>query len=251
MIDFHTHILPHLDDGAKDSEMAIAMLKSELSQGVTDVLLTSHYYGKRNSPERFIEKRNAAWAHLKPRAPQGINVHLGAEVHFTGVNVLDFDELCKLAIDGTEYILIEFPFTEKWSSGILSALSSFVYETSYTPIIAHVERYREVQKKPSIINELLEMGCLLQVNTSAFVNKKEKNLAFALLKKGLVDCIGTDAHDMGIRKPNMQEVKAVLEEAGYGEEWASIQEKMRAVLQGKKIERPEIKPIKKIFGKYI
>jgi protein-tyrosine phosphatase len=250
MIDFHTHILPHFDDGAKDTAMATAMLESEVRQGVTDVLLTSHFYGKKHSPDRFLEKRNAAWARLKPKAPEGLNVHLAAEVHFTGVNVLAYDELCKLAIADTKYILIEFPFTEKWSVGVLSALSTFIDETGYTPIIAHVERYREIKKKPALINELLAMGCLLQVNTSAFLNKREKSLALALLRREAIHCIGTDAHDMSIRKPNLKEVKAELEAQGFVEAWEKIQTTMRMVLRGEEVKPQPIKPIKHVFGKY-
>ena len=113
IVDFHTHILPQLDDGANDETMAIAMLESEVKQGVTDVLFTPHYYGKTCSPDDFLEQRNEAWNSLKTHAPVGLNVYLGAEVHFTGVNVIDYEELCKLAIADTEYILIEFPFTEQ------------------------------------------------------------------------------------------------------------------------------------------
>ena len=50
MIDIHTHILPHFDDGAKNSDMSAAMLKAEAGQGVDTVVLTSHYYGKKRSP---------------------------------------------------------------------------------------------------------------------------------------------------------------------------------------------------------
>ena len=250
MIDFHTHILPHFDDGAKDTAMATAMLESEVRQGVTDVLLTSHYYGKRHSLDRFLEKRNAAWARLKPNAPEGLNVHLAAEVHFTGVNVLAYDELCKLAIADTKYILIEFPFTEKWSVGVLSALSTFIDETGYTPIIAHVERYREIKKKPALINELLAMGCLLQVNASAFLNKQEKSLALALLRREAIHCIGTDAHDMSMRKPNLKEVKAELEAQGFVEAWEKIQTTMRIVLRGEEVKPQPIKPVQRFFSKY-
>ena len=250
MIDFHTHILPQLDDGANDETMAIAMLESEVKQGVTDVLFTPHYYGKTCSPDDFLEQRNEAWNSLKTHAPVDLNVYLGAEVHFTGVNVMDYEELCKLAIADTEYILIEFPFTEQWSVGLFSALSAFIEETGYTPIIAHVERYLEIKKNPWLINELLDLGCLLQVNTSAFFNKQEKSLVLALLNRGVIHCIGTDAHDTGIRKPNLQEAKTAFEEQGFAEAWANIQNTMQAVLRGEEVKTQPVKPIKRLFGKY-
>ena len=251
MVDFHTHILPHIDDGAKDTEMAKAMLQAEVDAGVTDVLLTPHYYGRKHSPDQFIEKRNGMWSHLRAYTPEVLKVHLAAEVHFTGMNVPEYDELCKLAIGDTKYILLEFPFTSKWKSSLMDVLSDFIYETGYTPIIAHVERYREVIKRPAYAKELIEMGCLLQVNATAFVDKHEKKLAFALLDKGMIHCIGTDAHDMGIRKPNLMQAKNALEEAGYGEQWENIQTNMHKILNGESIQVVEPVKIKRFFGKYL
>ena len=251
MVDFHTHILPHIDDGAKDTEMAKAMLQSEVKDGVTDILLTPHYYGKKHSPDRFIEKRNGMWLHLQSHTPENLNVHLGAEVHFTGVNVPDYEELCKLAIGDTNYILLEFPFTTKWTKSLLDVVADFIYETGYTPIIAHVERYNEVLKRPAYAKELIEMGCLLQVNSTAFITKKERAFAFALLGKGMVHCVGTDTHDMSIRKPNLAHVKTAVEEAGYAKEWAEVQSNMQKILKGEPVEVRVPSKIKRFFGKYI
>ena len=251
MIDFHTHILPHIDDGANDTAMATAMLESEVKQGVTDVLLTPHYYGKKHGPERFVEKRDEIWSHLQPNIPVGLKVRLGAEVHFTGLEIIDYEALCELAIEGTKYILIEFPFLIKWPRGILDELAEFIYETGYTPIIAHIERYREVIKHPSYATKLVNMGCLLQINAGAFTIKREKNFVLTLLERDMVHCVGSDAHDMGIRKPNMLELKTAMEEAGYGERWTEIQDRMKAILRGEEVKAKPATPIKRFFGKFI
>ncbi len=250
MIDIHTHILPHLDDGAKDTATAVAMLQAELAQGVDKVVLTSHFYGKRHSPQRFLEKRAEAFARLKEKIPQGIELYLGAEVHFTGVNTAEYEELCRLAIGDTKFILIEFPFTTVWTKSLMEKLSEFIYETGYTPIIAHVERYREVQKKPSIVSELAEMGCLMQVNADSFLQKRERGLAFALLKRGWVHCIGSDTHDMAERAPRLAEAKAEIEKAGYAHLWERAQEIAFRVLEGEQVRVERCKPVKKFFGKY-
>lgn len=249
MVDLHTHILPHIDDGAKDTEMSAAMLKAEKKQGVSTVVLTSHYYGKKRSPAEFIEHRNSLYDHIKPRIPSDLKVLLGAEVHFTGVNNAEYGELCKLAIEGTKYILIEFPFTNAWTKSLLDRLNDFIYYTDYTPIIAHAERYREIWKKPSLITELVSMGCLIQVNISSFVDKRVKKLAYAMLKHGYVHCLGTDAHDMSVRAPDWS-VKEKLLDEGYSAEWNRAQEIMEKVVAGEQV-RVEIgKPVKKFLGKY-
>lgn len=251
MIDIHTHILPHFDDGAKDTEIAKEMLQAELAQGTKTLVFTSHYYGRKHSPARYVEQRNEIFERLKQHLPEGMEYRLGAEVHFTGINVPDYDELCKLAIDGTKYILVEFPFTSKWTWELLDKLADFIYDTGYTPIIAHVERYKEVMEKPSLATELVEMGCLLQVNAESFLDKGTKGLAFALLKHGYVHCIGSDTHDMEMRNPGvLQEAKAALEKEGFADEWARAQEIMSHVLADEKVAVPIGKPIKKFLGKY-
>lgn len=250
MIDIHTHILPHIDDGAKDTETSIAMLNAEAAQGADTVVLTSHYYGKKYSPARFIERRNGAFERIRSQIPQGLNVRLGAEVHFTGFNVPEYEELCKLAIEGTEYILVELPFMEKWSGGLFNALSDFINETGYTPVIAHVERYREVLKNPAIVSELIRMGCLIQVNAQAFSEKRERNFVFALMKHNMVHCIGSDAHDMQRRSPDMTSAKETVTKAGYAAEWDNAQEIMRRILANKEVRVEAGAPVKKIFGFY-
>lgn len=250
MVDFHTHILPHLDDGAKESRVSVAMLESELAQGVSAVLCTPHFYGKRHTPARFIERRNAAYEKLKDRIPQGISVRLGAEVYFTGVNVLEEEDFCSLAIEGTKYVLVELPFDETWHGQILEKLSVLIADTGYIPIIAHVERYDEVRKNPEVLSKLVQMGCLIQVNAYAFLQKKDKGLAFTLLKHGMVDCIGSDAHDMEIRRPNLAEAKTEIIAAGYGAEWERIQENMRKILQNEQVLNGAKTPIKKFLWWY-
>ena len=249
MIDFHTHILPHLDDGAKDTATAMEMLCAEKAQGVSTVLCTPHYYGRRH-PDKFLSQRNAAYERLKERIPDGVTIRLGAEVHFTGINVPDYDELCKLAIDGTRYILLELPFVEKWTGGLLQAIADFAYDTGYTPIIAHVERYREVLKKPLIASQLIDMGCLLQVNARAFTEKRERKFAFALLEHGFVHCIGSDAHDLERRSVDILTAKRTVEEAGYKETWDNAQSIMQRILNDEEIRLATGTPIKKFLGSY-
>ncbi len=250
MIDFHTHILPCLDDGAKDVETATKMLQSELEQGVQTVVFTSHYYGKTISPSAFLEERKKAMDSLQPYIPSALNVRLGAEVHFTGINLPDYDQLCHLAIEGTRYILLELPFTTKWTEILVDRIYDFGYETGLIPIIAHVERYLEVLRKPSILSDLVGMGCLLQVNARAFTDKWERSLAFALLKRGWVHCIGSDAHDMDMRAPCLATAKKAFEETGGLQEWEQIQATMAKILDNKEVFCPKADPIKKFFGKY-
>ncbi|MBR2646104.1 MAG: hypothetical protein IKD47_00890 [Clostridia bacterium] len=251
MIDIHTHILPHIDDGAKDSQTSLEICLAELAQGVDTIVLTPHYYGKKRSPQQFLEKRAECFERLREKLPEGLSVRLGAEVHFTGLNMPKAEELCQLAIEDTKYILFEFPFTTLWTRDLFDKVGDFIYDTGYTPIIAHVERYHEVLKNPALVSDLVHMGCLIQVNTSAFLEKPTKKFALALLKHSLVHCLGTDTHNAGERAPDYAAAKAVVEEAGLGESWNEIQENMQKILVDEYVELFETKPVKKIFGVYI
>lgn len=250
MIDIHTHILPRFDDGAKDSATSVEMLQTELDQGVKTVVLTSHFYGRKHSPKHFLQRRAASYERIKDRIPEGLNVRLGAEVHFTGINLSDCEELCTLAIEGTKCILLEFPFTSKWTGELMDNLADFISETGFTPIIAHIERYHEVQKRPVYVTELINMGCLIQVNAQAFTNKKDKNFAFALLKKDLVHCIGSDTHDLELRSPDLLTAKAAVEGEGLAEKWERAQAIMQAVLNGEQPYFETEQVVKKFLGKY-
>ena len=68
---------------------------------------------------------------------------------------------------------------EKWSSRLFERLSIFMADTGYTPIIAHVERYEQVLKDPSLLTTLAQMGCLLQINAGAFLKRQTKRFALA------------------------------------------------------------------------
>ncbi len=250
MIDIHTHILPRFDDGAKDMHTAVAMLQAQAEQGVTTVVLTPHYYGKRFSPAQFLEQRKEAFARLREHLPEGMDIRLGTEVHFAGVNMPAFEELCKLAIEGTKYILIELPFTTVWTGGLIGQLADFINETGYIPIIAHVERYEEILRTPSLATELVQMGCLLQVNARSFWEKPTRGFTCALLKHGLVHCVGSDCHDMENRGVNLSEAKKFFSEKGFFNEWKRSQKITESVIAGEQVCVEAGKPLKKIFGKY-
>ncbi|MBQ8685491.1 MAG: hypothetical protein IJ514_04930 [Clostridia bacterium] len=249
MIDVHTHILPALDDGARTQEEAALLMEMEEKQGVKEVVFTPHYYGKKRSLEQFLVLREEAWSKLRPYMPSGVKKRLGAEVHLTGVNDPSDDALCALSIEGTSCVLVEFPFYTKWPKSLFVRLSRFIADTGYTPIVAHAERYRELLKNPSVATRLVEMGCLIQLNTRAFLEKTTRRFAFAMLKNGLVHCLGTDTHDTDSRAPDYQAARETVYAAGYGDKWQRVQTCMRDILDKRRV-RQAYKPVRKFFCRY-
>lgn len=250
MTDLHTHILPGIDDGAIDEGVSSEQMKSLLEQGVDKVVFTSHYYGRKRSPKQFLEARADALCRIKDLIPEGMETYLGAEVHFAAEMAASDESICSMAIGDTRYILAELPFTTAWNKGLWRRLEDFISSTDYIPVIAHVERYDEARKKPALLSELVDMGCLLQVNTQAFLKKEDSAMAFALLEHGLVHCLGTDTHNMRERAPKYAAAKEAIEEAGFYDRFERIQENMLLLLEDKPIKTEKTKPVKKFFKLY-
>jgi protein-tyrosine phosphatase len=236
MIDFHTHILPRMDDGAKNVAVSAEMLKQEYEQGVKEILFTPHYYGKQTAAQ-FLSMRAAAYEDVKPYLNQGVKARLGAEILITGVNDPTDDALCAMAIEGTKCVLFELPYGE-WNERLLDRISSFIADTGYSPVIAHVERYKEILNNPAIVTMFVNMGCYIQVNVEAFFNKYTKGFVSALLKHGLIHCLGSDAHNDSDRAPNLKKLQDEWVAKGKEAEWDELQWCMRTLLSGERLMKP-------------
>ena len=70
MIDFHSHILPAMDDGSKNIEESLQMLRMLQEQGVERVIATPHFYADENPPDVFLRRRADAWEHLRAHLTQ-------------------------------------------------------------------------------------------------------------------------------------------------------------------------------------
>ena len=204
MIDFHSHVLPAIDDGSKDLEMTLEMLKESYAQGITDVLATPHFYISKNNVEQFIEKRNKAYD-LVMKEIQGKdgypNIYKGAEVYFFN-GISRMDDLDRLCINNSSYMLLEMPFN-KWSNKVLAEVESIIFDRKITPVIAHVERYIELQKGTDNIDSLFSLDVVIQLNAS-FVNYLfTRGKAMKWINNNVVQLLGSDMHNTDTRPPNL------------------------------------------------
>ena len=246
MIDFHTHILPAIDDGAQSTDIARKIVEEEIKQGVKTLVITPHYYGIRRSPEQFLEERAQAFEKIKPYLGD-LETVLAAEVYFSEHGCTTFDGIASLAIGNSKYVLIELPFGQRWSDFLFERLSEFMRVTSYIPVIAHVERYEQVHRHPEYLSELLQIGCLLQINAGSLQNPRTRALTKAMLKKEMAHCIGSDAHNLSDRCPNMQSAKTAFEKAGFGAQFTKAQTVMRDILDGKTVTVDTAQKVKKFL----
>lgn len=201
-IDFHTHILPNIDDGSHSVQESLEMLLSLKEQGVDVVVATPHYYADEEGPEIFFKKRRFAVAKLKDAL---IKTRLEVPMIYVGAEVAYYDSigqmenLSSFCIAGSSYLLLEMPF-RRWSDHVLEEVQTIV-NRSITPIIAHVDRYECFHRKREM-EKLLSNGAKIQLNCDVFEKIPDLFWAKKWINKGYIHCLGSDCHNMTTRKPN-------------------------------------------------
>ena len=210
MTDLHCHILPGIDDGAKDTTVSLELLRREYEDGVRNIAFTSHFNSERTTVEAFTAKRQAAFEQLTAALegqPMQFDFKLGAEVFFSpGLCELDTRALC---MGDTAYLLLEFPTTHK---------PHFIRQTLYNlqqqgivPLIAHIERYPYVLEDPTLLYDWVAAGAYAQINAGALLEPKLCKKLCKFIQWGLVHVISTDTHSPDKRPPRMAQGVQQLE----------------------------------------
>ncbi len=211
MIDIHSHILPHIDDGAKSFQESIAMAKLAVADGVEIMVATPHLNEKMYDPETIISRAEHL-QYLLEKQSIPLTIMTGADVNvvFKPEQVRDF------TINDTEYILIEFPHSRLLNNA-RDIVQSFVRE-GMKPIITHPERNPSITDNPELLLDLLGENIYVQVTSGSVTGefgRKIKSCANYLLKKGVVDVLASDSHSSSWRKPGLSEgLKAAAEIIG-------------------------------------
>ncbi len=220
-VDMHCHILPGIDDGARDLDMSRQMLRLEAREGTDTIIFTPHFKPDHHnaSPETICLMTERM---QKIADDEGLKLNL-----YPGNEILYFSDVPELLMQGevltlagSDQALIEFyPFEpyEMIRAGLYEVLAA-----GFTPVLAHVERYVDLVKKPAYIEELVRMGVRIQVNASSITGRYGLGIKWflsKLLRKQLVEFVSTDAHNMERRAPLLKEC-AELVSKKYGKEYA-------------------------------
>lgn len=199
MIDIHTHLIPNVDDGSKNVDITFKTFEEAQRVGFTDIILTSHYipeYNETKKEELTFWKENLQEV-LKSKNSK-LKLHSGMEIYISE-NINEFIEQGKLlTLANSKYILMELPMNT--TVNYLNYVIYFLESIGLKLIIAHPERYRNVQKTPNIVKEYIEKGCLMQCNYGSILGKygkEAKDTIKYLLKNNLVHFIATDCHNSG------------------------------------------------------
>ncbi len=209
MIDFHSHILPGIDDGSADVQESRSLLQMLREQGVEQVVATPHFYANRKSAAEFLSERQAAYNEVMRSLPDGSpRILLGAEVrYYEGIGRMS--DLRSLCIEGTGLLLLEMPMG-RWTEYTVRELIDISCTAGVTLVLAHVERYWQAQSR-SVWDRLLESDILMQVNASFFVRLTTRRRAVRLLESCSVHLIGSDCHNLTDRQPEMHKAFAYIE----------------------------------------
>lgn len=203
IVDFHSHILPGIDDGSATVEESIGMLQMEAQQGICHVVATPHFYAQHDSIDSFLERRAESEMLLRKELEKYEalpDFTVGAEVYyFRGIS--QSDVLQKLTIGNSSYSLIEMPGTP-WTASMYEDLLQIYYDQGITPIIAHVDRYFTRFRTFGIPEKLEELPVLVQANAS-FFNGIGSARAMHMFQREQIHLLGSDCHNMLSRQPNL------------------------------------------------
>ncbi len=231
MIDFHSHVLPQMDDGPKSIRESLEMLSQCFRQGVDAVVSSSHFYAYQEDPKAFLQRRGQRLRALREAMLCSTEVYPriipGAEVlYFPGIS--QAREVAELSIAGRA-ILIEPPMAP-WSDDMLDEIVHLGENFGLEPVVAHVDRYMKMLGDNRLIDRVLERGLLVQVNGSYFLDEKREKAAIRNLKKGKIHLIGSDCHNLFDRAPNLGPVRRVIRTAGAEAEFRLLQENAAGLL---------------------
>lgn len=215
MIDWHSHILPAMDDGSRDVSESLEMLRALNEQEINYVVATPHFYANKESLDSFLERRKSSYDTLSKSVDGSFpEVFLGAEIaYYPGISKMSGLELLK--IENTDLLLLEMPIS-KWTEYTLKELLELAATRGLTLVIAHVDRCISLQSR-EVLKRLCYNGILMQVNASFFRNVIGRRKALKLLRDGMLHFIGSDCHNMTSRPPRIADTYDLIKRKFGGE----------------------------------
>ena len=197
-LDFHSHILPEIDDGAKDINESLMLAKALKDWGFDRVTCTPHITSKYpNTPQDIMPK----FEHLKEELDKsgiGLDIRLSAEYRLvpeTWPKVLENNWLMPIE---ERFILMELPISHREEMGLINPVEEFrkIASMGLTPILPHPERYFYLTEQE--LSDILDAGGKIQCNYGSYAGlygEEVRQRAVALQDKGMVSFYGTDLHN--------------------------------------------------------
>jgi protein-tyrosine phosphatase len=249
MFDIHCHVLPAIDDGAKDMGDSLAICRKAVAEGVLAIAATPHFIEGESEvlPETIQSRLDYLHTELN-KAGIDLTVHPGMEIYMSP-NLAELYEQGKvIAINNKNYMLIEMP--------IFGTIPPYADEVIFSlqmkrlkPLIAHPERYRAVREHPNIVYRFIEKGCAIQVNSGSIMGqfgKEVQKTASKLLEHNLVHAISSDNHSCRNRIASLRECYEYVAKKYGGRKADNLFiNNCRAIIQGQDLYMDTPSPIKR------
>ncbi|AIY65441.1 tyrosine-protein phosphatase [Pseudoalteromonas piratica] len=210
MYDIHCHILPAIDDGAKDKAEALSLLKLAVAEGITHIVFTPHMHIGRFDNSKvdiyhtfFDFKQLAADHNIKIEMACAAEVRIDADL----IYLFSQKKIPFLGqLENKSIVLLELPHSH-FPQGT-EKLISWMIDKDIVPVIAHPERNRDIQKNNQLAIKLKKLGCYLQLTAGSVCGQfgdSSYKLSEFLLSNNMVDVIASDAHNLKRRPPKLKE----------------------------------------------
>jgi len=218
MIDTHLHILPGIDDGPETLQESLVLAEVLVQEGIRVAVATPHYNDEFvHSSAAEVQGRVYELQRELDRHNIPLRVFAGHEALIQPGLVEDIQAGRIATLNGSRYLLLEL-----WNSTWLPQTERVIFELrahGFVPILAHTERYRAFQKDPARLAALQRQGVLAQLTASSLIGMQGNSArlcAETLLKKGLIHCIGSDAHGLHKRPPRITDgLRRAIELVGH------------------------------------
>ncbi|HFR3538665.1 TPA: CpsB/CapC family capsule biosynthesis tyrosine phosphatase [Streptococcus suis] len=226
MIDIHSHIIFGVDDGPATIEESIELIKLAKNQGVRIIVATSHRRkGMFETPEKVIKANFIKLKEAVQEKYPDLRLCYGGELYYSKSLMEKLEKRRVPSLNASRYILLEFSMNTPWKD-IQKAVNE-VNLLGLTPVLAHIERYDALAFNADRVNELIEKGCMTQVNSSHVLKqgligdrtKEFKKRVQFFLEQDLVHCVASDMHNTTSRPPYMNAAFNIVKEE-YGEDRA-------------------------------
>ena len=249
MIDLHNHIIPGLDDGSKSLEMSLKMLRCAAEQGITDVVNTVHFQTSRldgiTFEYDFVKTKVDELQRELDSSGIPIKLHFSAEVFYLP-NLMELKDNPLLTFGHGKYMLVEFPF-EQVPNGCHEVFFQLKM-AGVTPILAHPERIKPIQKDLSIVRKFIRGGCVIQVDAGSVtgsLGSASEIAALEIIKQGACHLIGSDVHDDRRRNFLLADALKIATNILGDRAIKLVTENPRNILEGKLIETHIDSPVEK------
>lgn len=215
MFDIHSHILPNIDDGAKDLSESLALLKMAQNDGITHMVATPHIH-----IGRFNNSAKNLYSDIDVLKQEALNAGINLKLAVAAEVRLDI-ELMGLVmagqlpfigkVDSVNYLLLELPHSHVPQG--YDKFINWLAKQNIKVIIPHPERNRDIQANPFYIERLKQLGCDFQLTASSIEGAwgdTAKAISIDMLQKGLVSYVASDAHSVKRRPPLLSNTKKLV-----------------------------------------